>query len=111
MPLTSEKGLTSKLRELDRDGVAKGRVSGCAPDWADEQEPVHDNASRAYTYAILSGPLPVANYHSTISVSADPRGLAVKWVGKYEARGAPDADAKKVIDGIYEAGEKALVGG
>jgi hypothetical protein len=70
-----------------------------------------DNANHAYTYTILSGPLPVANYHSTISVSADPKGSAVKWVGKYEAKGAPDADAKKVIDGIYEAGEKALVGG
>ncbi len=70
-----------------------------------------DNANHAYTYTILSGPLPVANYHSTISVSADPKGSAVKWVGNYEAKGAPDADAKKVIDGIYEAGEKALIGG
>lgn len=70
-----------------------------------------DNANHAYTYTILSGPLPVANYHSTISVSADPKGSALKWVGKYDAKGAPDADAKKVIDGIYESGEKALVGG
>ena len=70
-----------------------------------------DNANHAYTYTILSGPLPVANYHSTISVSADPKGSAVKWVGTYDAKGATDADAKKVIDGIYEAGEKALVGG
>jgi hypothetical protein len=45
------------------------------------------------------------------SVSADPNGSAVKWVGKYDAKGAPDTDAKIVIDGIYEAGEKGLVGG
>jgi len=70
-----------------------------------------DNGNRTYTYTILSGPLPVANYHSTISVSADPKGSSIKWVGKYDAKGAPDADAKKVIDGIYESGEKALVGG
>ncbi len=70
-----------------------------------------DDANHAYTYTIVSGPLPVANYHSTISVSADPKGSALKWVGKYDAKGASDADAKKVIDGIYEAGEKALVGG
>ena len=70
-----------------------------------------DAANRAYTYTIVSGPLPVANYHSTISVSADPKGSSLKWVGKYDAKGAPDADAKKVIDGIYESGEKALVGG
>jgi hypothetical protein len=70
-----------------------------------------DSANRAYTYTILSGPLPVANYHSTISVSPDPKGSSLKWVGTYDAKGASDADAKKVIDGIYEAGEKALVGG
>ena len=70
-----------------------------------------DNANHTYTYTILSGPLPVANYHSTISVSPDPKGSSLKWVGKYDAKGAPDADAKKVIDGIYESGEKALVGG
>jgi Polyketide cyclase / dehydrase and lipid transport len=70
-----------------------------------------DPANRTYTYTIVSSPLPVANYHSTISVSADPKGSSLKWVGKYDAKGASDADAKKVIDGIYEAGEKALVGG
>jgi hypothetical protein len=70
-----------------------------------------DDANHTYTYTIISGPLPVANYHSTIGVSADPKGSSLKWVGKYDAKGASDADAKKVIDGIYEAGEKALVGG
>jgi hypothetical protein len=70
-----------------------------------------DNANHTYTYTILSGPLPVMNYHSTISVSPDPKGSSLKWIGKYDAKGAPDADAKKVIDGIYEAGEKALVSG
>jgi hypothetical protein len=70
-----------------------------------------DNANHTYTYTILSGPLPVTNYHSTISVSPDAKGSSLKWVGKYDAKGASDADAKKVIDGIYESGEKALVGG
>jgi hypothetical protein len=76
----------------------------------ERQESV-DNANHTYTYTILSGPLPVANYHSTISVSPDAKGSSIKWVGAYDAEGASDADAKKVIDGIYESGEKALVGG
>ena len=70
-----------------------------------------DSAGRTYTYTILSGPLPVTNYHSTISVSPDPKGSSIKWVGKCDAKGPSDADAKKVIDGIYESGEKALTGG
>jgi hypothetical protein len=70
-----------------------------------------DAANRSYTYVILSGPLPIANYRSTISVSPDPKGSAVTWVGKYDAKGVSDADAKKTVDGAYAAGLKALVGG
>ncbi|SDR99261.1 SRPBCC family protein [Bradyrhizobium canariense] len=69
-----------------------------------------DNANRSYTYTILSSPLPVANYHSTISVAGDPKGSALKWMGTYDAKDASDADAKKVIDGIYESGAKVLTG-
>ena len=67
-----------------------------------------DDAGHSYTYTIVSGPLPVANYHSTLSVSAGAKGSVLSWVGKYDAKGAPDADAKKVIDGIYAAGVAAL---
>jgi hypothetical protein len=70
-----------------------------------------DAANRSYRYTILSGPLPVANYHSTIGVAADPKGSALKWTGTYDAKGASDADAKKAIDGVYEAGAKVLTGG
>jgi hypothetical protein len=69
-----------------------------------------DDANRSYTYTILSGPLPVANYHSTISVADDPKGSALKWMGTYDAKGASDADAKKTMDGVYEAGAKVLTG-
>jgi hypothetical protein len=69
-----------------------------------------DDANRSYKYTIVSGPLPVDNYHSTISVTADPKGSALTWVGTYDAKGAPDADAKKTMDGVYEDGVKALTG-
>jgi hypothetical protein len=67
-----------------------------------------DAAGRSYTYSIVSGPLPVANYTSTISVAVDGTGSVTTWVGKYDAKGASDADAKKAIDGIYDSGLKAL---
>ncbi len=67
-----------------------------------------DAPGRSYTYAIVSGPLPVANYTSTISVAADSAGSVVTWVGKYDAKGASDADSMKAIDGVYTSGLKAL---
>jgi Polyketide cyclase / dehydrase and lipid transport len=69
-----------------------------------------DDANRSYTYTILSGPLPVTNYHSTVSVASDPKGSALKWMGTYDAKDASDAEAKKTMDGVYEAGAKALTG-
>ena len=69
-----------------------------------------DDAKRSYTYTILSGPLPVANYHSTMTVTADPKGSALKWMGTFDAKGVPDADAKKTFDGVYEAVVKVLTG-
>lgn len=67
-----------------------------------------DPAARSYTYSIVSGPLPVANYTSTISVAADGTGSVVTWVGRYDAKGASDAESTKAIDGVYESGLKAL---
>jgi Polyketide cyclase / dehydrase and lipid transport len=67
-----------------------------------------DAAGHSYSYSIVSGPLPVANYTSTISITADGAGSVATWVGKYDAKGATDADAKKAIDGVYESGLKAL---
>jgi hypothetical protein len=67
-----------------------------------------DAAGKSYTYSIISGPLPVANYSSTITVSVDDAGSVVTWTGKYDAKGAPDADAQKVIQGVYDSGLKGL---
>jgi len=67
-----------------------------------------DAAGKSYTYSIVSGPLPVANYSSTISVAADGAGSVVTWVGKYDAKGAPDAEAANAIQGVYDSGLQAL---
>jgi hypothetical protein len=65
----------------------------------------------SYTYKIVSGPLPVANYESTIHVSKSGSGSVILWKGHYSAKGASDADAKKAIDGVYDGGLTALAGG
>jgi Polyketide cyclase / dehydrase and lipid transport len=69
-----------------------------------------DTKGRSYSYTIVSSPLPVTHYFSTIKVTADGAGSDVSWTGKYKAKkGTSDADAQKVIDGIYKAGVDALV--
>jgi hypothetical protein len=67
----------------------------------------------SYTYKIVSGPLPVEAYESTLHVKANKAGSGsvISWHGHYKAKGASDADAKKAIDGVYDAGLTALAGG
>lgn len=69
--------------------------------------------THSYTYRIKSSPLPVEGYESTIRVSAakSGSGSVISWRGHYKAKGASDAEAKKTIDGIYDAGLGALAGG
>jgi hypothetical protein len=68
-----------------------------------------DDAARSYTYSIIDGPLPVANYTSTISVAADGAGSKITWVGNFDPKGASEADAVKTMNGVYQAGIDALV--
>jgi hypothetical protein len=68
-----------------------------------------DEKGMSYTYTIVSSPLPVTNYVSTIKVVSAGTGSDVVWTGKYKAKkGTSDADAQKTIDGIYKAGVDAL---
>jgi hypothetical protein len=71
------------------------------------------DANHSYTYKIVSGPLPVADYESTLRVrpAKSGTGSVISWQGHYTAKGASDADAKKTIDGVYDAGLTGLVGG
>ena len=72
-----------------------------------EEQVARDDASRTYTYAIMESPLPVDNYQSTIHVIEDG-GTVIAWEGTFDAKGAPDADAVAVIEGIYQGGLESL---
>ncbi len=63
-----------------------------------------DDDGKHYSYAILSSPLPVADYHSTIRLQDDGDGCKVVWESEFQPAGAPEGDAIDVIRGIYQAG-------
>jgi hypothetical protein len=67
--------------------------------------------THSYTYRIVSSPLPIAHYESTLHVGKKGSGSVISWRGHYVAKGAKDADAKKAIDGVYQAGLDSLAGG
>ncbi len=62
--------------------------------------------AHSYAYAIVSGPLPVEGYRSSLSVASAGAGSVVVWTSTF----TPTADgAADVIAGVYEAGFGALV--
>ncbi|MEX6505725.1 SRPBCC family protein [Jiella sp. M17.18] len=73
-----------------------------------EEQVSRDDAKMTYTYKIVEGPLPVENYQSTISVTPAGDGSDISWTGTFDAKGASDDDAKKVIRGIYESGLQSI---
>lgn len=65
---------------------------------------------RTYTYSVVSGPLPVADYTATLKVKADDtsQGCIVEWSSEFQPKGVSENDAATAIQGVYEAGFENL---
>ncbi len=64
-----------------------------------------DEDGHLYSYSILESPLPIANYAATIRVTdSEGGGCTIEWSSEFEASGAPENEAVKAIEGIYQAG-------
>ena len=72
---------------------------------------------RSYAYTIEQGPLPVSRYRSVLHVAENNvagnnatekagagSGCRVEWSAEFAAEGAPEAEAVRLISGIYRAG-------
>lgn len=67
-----------------------------------------DESQHLYKYEILEGPLPVANYHATLSVRETGDGCEVEWSTEFEPKGAAEETAAATIQGIFDAGLENL---
>lgn len=64
-----------------------------------------DDTQHSYSYAIVSSPLPVTGYESTIKVTDNGKGgSTVTWSSSFNAAGVSDEDAASAIQGVYQAG-------
>jgi hypothetical protein len=63
-----------------------------------------DDEARKYSYAILEGPFPVANYVASVALDAiTERSCRVAWTGRFEPTGgASETAASAVIRDLYE---------
>lgn len=72
-------------------------------------EELLDRTERQYTYSINEGPLPIANYVSTLRVrEAGSDACVVEWESEFDAVGVPEAQAVAIVEAIYDAGLNGL---
>ena len=64
----------------------------------------------AYTYEIVESPLPIKNYKSKLWLEVDdePDRTVIYWQSDFDANGASDDEAKKIITGILGDGVKGI---
>ena len=98
-------------------GVGMLRTIGMAGGQVIERLDRHDANAMVFAYSIINddSPLPVQGYSACVTISAKPDGTCnVNWIGTFQPRGAPEADAVKIIEGIYRggiSGARRAVGG
>ncbi len=93
--------------ETEGEGVGMVRTIGMGGGKIVERLDRHDPEARVFAYSIINEdcPLPVAGYSATVTISETaPDSCNVHWTGSFEPKGASEADAVKVVEGIYRGG-------
>lgn len=95
--------------ETTGSGVGMVRTIGMGGGKVVERLDRHDATARVFAYSIINddSPLPVSGYSAAVVITPKGEGACnVNWSGTFEPRGASEADASKVVEGIYRGGIK-----
>lgn len=102
---------------VEGQGVGMVRTIGLGGGKVVERLDRHDAQAMVFGYAITNEdcPLPVSGYSAAVTISDRGNGTCnVHWTGSFVAKGAPEAEASKIVEGIYRgaiAGARKAVGG
>lgn len=78
---------------LGTGAVIKERLESC------------DEAAHSLSYSIIEAPLPLKDYVSTMKLTDAGDGQCeLAWSSTFEPAGVPEAEAKKMVEGIYHMG-------
>ena len=98
---------TSGFEKVEVSGTGIGAVRTITlPGGAALQERLEafDDRGRKLQYAIVGGPIPVANYLATIEVRDEGKACRIDWSSHFEPKGISDDQARAMIEGVYKGG-------
>ncbi len=100
-----------KKSTMEGEGIGALRtlnLEGGGPPIVERLETFDDQA-KTLSYSIVTSPLPLSNYVATVEViDTGPSKCEVRWYSTFEPSGAPEAEAVKVVEGVYSAGFEGL---
>jgi hypothetical protein len=100
-----------KKSTMEGSGVGAVRTltfEGGGPPVVEKLEKLDDQA-KTLSYSIITSPLPLRDYFSTMEVMDVGSGQCeLKWYSTFEPKGAPEAEAVKVVEGVYAGGFEGL---
>lgn len=77
-------------------------------DGAKIKEKLLSKADTSYSYAIVESPLPVKDYTATFGAKTEGDATVLNWQANFDAKDKPEAEAKQVIEGIFDGGLKSI---
>ena len=97
---------------LDGEGIGQTRTVAFGTENMVERLEARDDDAKRIVYSIVSGPLPVTGYLSTMQLTPVGDGRCrLDWSSTFEpAPGSSADDAAAVIRGVYQGGIGALQG-
>jgi hypothetical protein len=72
------------------------------------KEKITSKSADGYAYRIVESPLPVKDYMANFSIKDEGGNAKISWTASFQANGKPEAEAKTIIEGIFDGGLKNL---
>ena len=63
-----------------------------------------EEATRTFSYSIVSGPVPVENYLASMTIQDADGRAKVTWQSTFDPKGASEEDCANLFKGVYEGG-------
>lgn len=102
--------LPGVVQSVSQEGGRARALTTASGETIVERLETFDNFRRSYSYSIVQAPLPVTDYHSTLSVyeTTDNNISCVEWSCQFTPVDISDSQAVAIFAGIYEDGLNAL---